>query len=104
MHKCDWPHTLFYRTPFWRIACKEGTNEPHGVFGTYWHLEFDGPKNNPRPQIHMASVQCLLEHSCMIPYTVNDPFTWVNIWHPSKWPNCFQTIIPPGEEEVQHHT
>lgn len=80
-----------------------GTDEPHGVFGTYWHLEYDGPASAPRPKLHMVSVHSLQEHACMIPYSENDPFTWVHIWNPDQWPGCFQTIQPPNDNNLVHH-
>ena len=70
----------------------------HGVFGHYWHLEFEGNGHAHRPLLQLAPVASLLEHVCMIPYTETDPFMWVHIYHPSTWPSCFQTILPPGQE------
>lgn len=84
-------------------SCMSGTDEPHGVFGTYWHLEYDGPASAPRPKLHMVSVHSLQEHACMIPYSENDPFTWVHIWNPDQWPGCFQTIQPPNDNNLVHH-
>jgi hypothetical protein len=70
----------------------------HGVFGHYWHLEFEGTDTNHRPILQLVHVDCLLEHVCMIPYYEQDPFCWVHLWDPLEWPGCFQTILPPGEE------
>ena len=70
----------------------------HGVFGHYWHLEFEGDQNVHRPLLQLAPVASLLEHACMIPYTETDEFMWVHVFHPSAWPACFQTILPPGQE------
>ena len=70
----------------------------HGVFGHYWHLEFEGTDASHRPILQLVHVDCLLEHVCMIPYCDNDSYMWVNLWHPSEWPGCFQTILPPGAE------
>ena len=81
-------------------SCKQGTDEQHGVYRTYWHLECEGPAHQRSPQVHMVNVECMLEHACMIPYSKNDPFRWIHIWHPSKWPACFQTIEPPVEDNL----
>ena len=76
-------------------SCRWRTDEQHGVFGTYWHLEFHGAGTNLRPLLHMVPVECLQEHVCMIPYTLTDPYIWIHIWSPNEWPGCFQTIEPP---------
>ena len=76
-------------------SCKWDTNEQHGVFGTYWHLEYDGPIVANRPHLEMISVDAIENHVCMIPYSSKNPFMWVHIWDPSEWPACFQTIQPP---------
>ena len=70
----------------------------HGVLGRYWHLEFEGTQQLHQPLLQLAPVASLLEHCCMIPYTDTDEFMWVHIFHPSSWPACFQTILPPGQE------
>jgi Plavaka transposase len=75
----------------------------HGVFGHYWHLEYDGTDARHRPVLRLVSVDSLLEHVCMIPYNINDAFMWVHLWHPSEWPGCFQTILPPGQEANAFH-
>jgi hypothetical protein len=70
----------------------------HGVFGHYWHLEVEGTDACHRPILHLVTVDSLLEHVCMIPYSETDSYMWIHLWHPSEWPGCFQTIVPPGEE------
>jgi len=66
-------------------SCLLGTDEQHGVFGTYWHLEYQGPQGS-QPKLCMVSVECLQDHACMVPYSYNDHFTWLHIWNPSEWP------------------
>jgi hypothetical protein len=77
-------------------------NKPvgHGVFGHYWQLEFQGTENAKRPLLHIVSVDSLLEHVCMIPYSDMHPFVWIHIWHPRTWSDCFHTILEPGQEQV----
>jgi Plavaka transposase len=60
-----------------------------GVFGHFWQLECEGPVTTPKPILHFVHVDCLLEHVCMLPYTENDEYMWVHMWHPSLWPSCF---------------
>jgi hypothetical protein len=79
------------------MECPDG-NVEHGVFGNYHHLEFEGTNADHWPLLHIVEVESLLEHVCMIPYTDSDSYMWVHLWHPSEWPGCFQTIVPPGEE------
>lgn len=77
-------------------SCKEDTGEQHGVFATYWHLEYTNVTNS-RPKLSMVNVECLGAHVCMIPYHNNDSYVWVHIWNPGEWPGCFQTIKPPTD-------
>jgi hypothetical protein len=70
----------------------------HGVFGNFWHLDYEGSNANHHPTIQLVHVDCLLEHACMIPFCKTDTFMWVYLWNPSEWPGCFQTILPPGED------
>ena len=76
-------------------SCKHGTNEQHGVFGTYWYLEYDGPIHAHRPHLELVSVDAIGDHVCMIPYSSENPNMWVHIWDVEEWPACFQTIEPP---------
>jgi hypothetical protein len=77
----------------------------HGAFGHYWHLEVEGTDAHHRPILRLVSVDCLLDHVCMIPYNEADSFMWIHFWNPSEWPGCFQTILPPGQEHdaFQHN-
>jgi hypothetical protein len=77
-------------------SCKYGTNEQHGVFGTFWHLEYEN-ETVPRPKFSLVNVDCLEHHACMIPYIDHDSYMWVHIWDPSEWPGCFQRIEPPHD-------
>ena len=77
-------------------SCDYDTDEQHGVFGTYYHLECQN-KMHPRPKFSMVDVDNLEQHACMIPYDGNNPYTWLHVWHPSEWPGCFQTIEPPTD-------
>ena len=81
-------------------SCKWDTQEKHGVFGTYWHLEYNGPITAPRPQLHLVSVNAIENHVCMIPYSDDDQYRWVHIWQQSDWPGCFQSIEPPDENNL----
>lgn len=81
-------------------SCDWTRQEQHGVFGTFWNLEVVGSKAAPRPRLHMVSVDCLEDHALMIPYSAKNPYTWVNLWHPSDWPGCFQTIEPPSNQNI----
>jgi Plavaka transposase len=64
----------------------------HGVFGDFWHLEVESTATTHLPTLQIVHVDCLLEHVCMIPYTSTNERMWVQLWHPSEWPGCFQTI------------
>ena len=75
-------------------SCKWDTKEQHGVFSTFWHLEYDGSIIANRPHLEMVSVDAIENHACMIPYSPNHPFMWVHIWDQCEWPACFQTIQP----------
>jgi len=78
-------------------SCQVDTGEQHGVFATYWHLEYTNA-TNARPKLSMVNVDCLEQHVCMIPYNEgSDSFMWVHIWNPMEWPKCFQTIEPPSD-------
>ena len=81
-------------------SCQWDTQEQHGVFGTYWHLEYNGPITAPRPQLHLVSVNAIENHVCMIPYSDDDQYRWVHIWQQSDWPGCFQSIEPPDENNL----
>jgi hypothetical protein len=67
-------------------------NLAHGVFCYFWELEQEGPRTDLRPKLHLVSVDTLMEHACMIPYTTKDDSIWFHIWHPRKWENCFSSI------------
>jgi hypothetical protein len=81
-------------------SCKCETNEQHGVFGTYWHLEYDGPVKTPRPHLEMVHVDAIEEHACMIPYSSANPYMWVHVWNQNEWADCFQTIEPPENNNI----
>ena len=68
------------------------SDNAHGVFGTFWDLEQEGPSHSTRPLLHLVPVDCLLEHACMIPYSEQHPFTWIHIWPKTEWPDCFHPI------------
>ena len=70
----------------------------HGVFANYWHLEVEGNNTNHWPVLQLVHVDCLLEHVCMISYDEQDPFTWIHIWNLTEWPDCFMTILSPGQD------
>ena len=70
-------------------------HEQHGVYGTLWELEYEGPVHNRRPKLEMANVDSLENHVCMIPYSNAHPSMWIHIWNRDEWPKCFQTIEPP---------
>ena len=96
---------MFFRHPNGELmamihSCKWGTDEKHGVFGTYWHLEYDGPLNAPRPHLEMVCVDAIEGYACMIPYSSKHPYMWVNIWSQNEWPACFQTIQPPKNTQI----
>ena len=71
-------------------------HEQHGVFGTLWELEYEGPMHARRPKLEIANVDALENHVCMIPYSDAHPSMWIQIWNQDKWPGCFQTIEPPS--------
>lgn len=75
-------------------SVRETSDIAHGVFGYYWHLDVSGTDTTNQPILQIVHVDCLLEHVCMIPYTSTDAYMWVQLWHPSEWPNCFQSIEP----------
>ena len=64
-------------------------NVAHGVFSYFWELEQEGPNTARRPVLHLVSVDTLMEHACMIPYTKKDHSIWFHVWHPRKWGDCF---------------
>ena len=64
----------------------------HGVFGSFWEMEQVGPAQNKRPLLRLVSVDSLLEHACMIPYSAQHPFTWFHILQRSEWSDCFHPI------------
>ena len=70
----------------------------HGVFANYWHLEVEGNNTSHWPVLQLVHVDCLLEHVCMIPYDEQDTYTWIHIWNPTEWPDCFMTILSPGQD------
>jgi hypothetical protein len=82
-------------------SCMWTTDEQHGVFGTYWHLEFEGSAERLRPKLEMVSVDSLQDHVCMIPYKEDDPFMWIHVWSCCEWANCFQTIEPPNDDNLR---
>ena len=84
-------------------SCQWGTNEVHGVFGTYWHLETAGSRDIPRPKFSIVSVDCIEDHAFMVPYSRKNPYTWVHISDKADWPSCFQTILPPDDNNVHIH-
>ena len=69
-----------------------GHDNAHGVFGMFWEMERDGPAQSTHPLLHLVTVDSLLEHTCMIPYAEQHPFTWIHIWSTSEWPDCFHPI------------
>ena len=75
-----------------------GKDISHGVFGEFWELEYQGPASAKRPLLHLISVDSVLEHACMIPYSADHPYTWFHIWDSGTWADCFQTILAPGLE------
>ena len=84
-------------------SCQWGTNEVHGVFGTYWHLESTGSRDIPRPKFSIVSVDSIENHAFMVPYSRKNPYTWVHISDKADWPSCFQTILPPDDNNVNTH-
>jgi hypothetical protein len=71
-------------------------NEQHGVFATYWHLEFANV-NQSRPKLSMVPVDCLGDQVCMVPYDEVASYRWLHIWNPIEWSACFQNIEPPTD-------
>ena len=90
----------FFRHPSGELmavihSCDMETGEQHGVFGTCWKMELEGPTASCKPSLSMVSVDCIEDHVCMIPYSANHPHVWVHIWPQSQWPGCFQQIEAP---------
>ena len=72
------------------------TDEPHGVFGTYWCLEQHGPARARKLKFSLADVDALDDHVMLLPYD-DGGHRYIHIHDRSEWPDCFQETVPPDE-------
>jgi hypothetical protein len=92
---------LFVETPDGTVkavvqSVEFGTDEPYGVFGTYWCLEQAGPARAKKPKFALADVEALDDHVMVLPYDDGGQ-RYIHIHDRSEWPDYFQETVPPQE-------
>jgi hypothetical protein len=93
---------LFVKTPDGLIkavvhSVDHETHETHSVFGTYWHMEEDGPQKARKPKFELADVDALDDHVMVLPYNDTGKM-YIHIHNRSEWPGYFVETRPPTED------
>ena len=70
------------------------TQEPYGVFGTYWYLEESGPLTARTPKFELVDVDALDDHVMVVPYDDTGK-RYIHIHDRSEWAGYFLETQPP---------
>ena len=58
------------------------------VFSTKWKLEYHD-KQQTKPMYCIINTKSITQHCMMIPYSIDNPLFYQEIWTPERWADCF---------------